>query len=81
MPFLPPSYWVALAAYILNPLVDSMVARGSKRGRAVLLVFLLLLALIVFAAFLIIPRVANQAHTFVTDYGAYAAAHAASRPT
>ncbi len=72
-PILTPFLLGALAAYVLNPVVDRMVTRGSTRGRAVALVFLLLLALVALAAFLIIPAVVNEARTFASDYDTYAA--------
>ena len=59
-PILTPFVVSALLAYLGDPLVDRLEARGLKRTPAVALVFVVILLLLLFLLFLLVPRVEAQ---------------------
>jgi predicted PurR-regulated permease PerM len=69
---LPPFVVGAVLAYMLNPVIERMSRRGRERKRAISLVFLVLAALVVLAAFLIVPLLVSQAQDLVKNYDTYA---------
>jgi predicted PurR-regulated permease PerM len=54
-----------LFSVLLSPLVDSLESRGFKRGLAILLVMLLILALLAFSLWLIIPRIIHSVEALI----------------
>jgi predicted PurR-regulated permease PerM len=58
-------------AYVLNPVVEWMEHRGVRRGRAVSLLFLLLLVVAVFVALLVVPKLVTEARQLAANYSDY----------
>jgi predicted PurR-regulated permease PerM len=68
--FLP--FVIGLAvAYLLDPLLDRMEARGWSRLRAVQLVFLALLGLVLVVASFVIPALVQDVQALVTNWDTY----------
>lgn len=59
-PLLIPVAVAAILAYLLNPLVDRLVAHGVTRTRAVLYVFALFVFVVVLVGLLVVPQVYSQ---------------------
>jgi predicted PurR-regulated permease PerM len=56
---------------MLNPLIERLGRRGMVRHRAISLVFLALVALVVVAAFLVVPLLVSEAQDLAKNYDTY----------
>ena len=70
-PILTPVAAAGILAYLLNPLVEKLVAWKMPRRRAVALVFLPVLLSFVLIGFLIIPQIYNQSVNFAKNVPEY----------
>ncbi len=64
----------ALIAYLLNPGIARLERKGWRRGRAILVVFGVFLALLVLAVILLVPQFITDANNLVQEYEYYAKA-------
>ena len=70
-PILTPFVISALLAYLGDPLVDRLEARGFRRTPAVALVFIIILLLLLFLLLLLVPRVEAQISQLVHKLPVY----------
>jgi len=63
-----------IIAYLVNPLVDGMASLGLKRGRVVLILYLLLLGVGIFLAMSLIPALVREMNQAVVEVPSYASA-------
>lgn len=70
-PILTPFLISALLAYLGDPLVDRLEARGLKRTPAVALVFVVILLLLLFLLVLLVPRIESQIGQLITKLPGY----------
>jgi predicted PurR-regulated permease PerM len=71
---LPPFILGGVVAYALDPVIDGLQARRVPRNRAIGLIFLLIVALVLLAAVVVIPTIADQAAGLADNYPRYTAA-------
>lgn len=70
-PILTPFLVSALLAYLGDPLVDRLEARGLKRTPAVVLVFTIILLLLLFLLILLVPRIEAQISQLIAKLPLY----------
>ena len=70
-PVLTPFVLAAMLAWLGDPLVDRLEARGRSRNTAVLLVFTAMVLLLVLALLILVPMIARQVSTLVESLPGY----------
>lgn len=70
---LKPFLYSLIAAYLLDPIVDFFEAKGVRRILSVIIVYLIIIALVLFFSFVIAPRLVKDIQVLVANLPKYSA--------